>query len=338
MKLDRRNKWMLIITLLALTGLLLNGCSLVDKEDEKVYRVGLLASVEVFNVTIHGFKAEMAELGYVEGENITYDFQQAGGDTEKMGQIAEQFVADEVDLILTTSTPGAKAAKAATADSGIPVIFTIVADPLGPGVVGDLRKPGGNVTGVSRPLGSYMGKRVEYMLQMAPDVKRIWIPFDPDYPTVGISLPAVQQAALALGVELVETPVNSPEEVLADLEKRSTMDDIGFDAIQIMPDITTQNTTSWQAILAFANEHGLPIAGNVPGQVEQGALFSYSDDNYETGQFAAPIADKILRGEDPGTIPVVFAEPRLFINYKTAQALGLTIDDGLLNQAVEVIR
>jgi len=333
---NKRGIWSFVLIQLVIAGILLSGCGVADTPDE--YRVGVLSGVDAFVPAIEGFKAKMDELGYKEGENITYDLQAAGGDSEKMAQIAAQFVADEVDLIFVTTTGGSKKAKAATADTGTPVVFTIVSDPLGGGLVADLRQPGGNITGVARPLSGFMSKRIETLLQIAPDVKRIWMPYNPDYGTVGVSLPATRDAASALGVELVETPVQSPDEVQAEIAALSGMDDPGFDAILIMPDTTVQNTTSWQAILAFANEHSLPIAANVPSQVKDGALLTVSDDNTQTGQLAAPLADKILRETDPGTIPVAFGEPQLYINYKVAQEFGLTVSDGLLKQAYEIIR
>lgn len=332
----QKRNWVVVGILLAALAALLSGCGGDDTPD--MYRVGVLSGVDAFSSTIDGFQAEMAELGYTEGENIAYDVQAAGGDGEKMKEIAAQFVADEVDLILTTTTGGVKAAKAATADTGIPVVFTIVVDPVGGGVVDDLRQPGGNITGVSRPLSGFLSKRVEILLQIAPHVERLWVPYDPDYSTVGVSLPAVREAAASLGVELIETTVSSPEAVLAEIDRLSAMEDPGFDAIQIMPDTAVQNAESWQAILAFANERGLPIVANVVSQVREGALFTISDDNVETGRVAAPMADKILKGTDPGTIPVAFGDPLLFINHKVAEALGLTVGDGLLRQAYEVIR
>jgi putative ABC transport system substrate-binding protein len=280
----------------------------------------------------------MTELGYTEGENIVYDFQAASGDGDKMKEIAEKFVADEVDLILTTTTGGVKAAQAATAGTDIPVIFTVVTDPVGAGVVDDLREPGGNTTGVTRQLGAFMSKRVEFLHQMAPEVKRIWLPYNPDYSTVSTSLPAVRSGAAAVGLEVIETPVGSPDEVVAALAQLGAVNELEFEAIMIVPDTTVQNQTSWEAIQKFAQEHQLPIVAQSGKQVKEGALFGYNDNSFETGQVAAPLADKILRGADPATVPVAFGEPQLLINYQVAQTLGLDIEEGLLAQAAEIIR
>ena len=114
--------------------------------------------------------------------------------------------------------------------------------------------------------------------------------------------------------------------------------DVGFDAIIIMPDLTVQLPPSWEAILAFANEHQIPITSNTLSQVEQGALFAYLSDNIETGQQAAPLAVKILRGSNPAEIPVASAEPHLVINFNAAQELGLNLEQGILAQASQIIR
>lgn len=320
----------------ALITLLIVGCG--NPAAPKVYRVGLLSGAGVFNSTLEGFKETMTELGYIEGENITYDLQEANGDGATMQAISEKFVADGVDLIVTTTNAGAIAAQKATADSKTPVIFTIVLAPTQTGIVSDLREPGDNVTGVRNPLEDFIGKRIEFLHQMDPDIKRIWVPYNPQYVTVNVVLERLRKTAPLLNVELVETTVDSPEAIRAELEKLTQKDDIGIDAILVMPDLTVQTPAGWEAIVTFANEHEVPIAANTETQVDQGALFAYLSDNIETGQLAAPLADKVLRGSDPASIPVASAEPRLIINYQISQALGLTINESMLAQAIKIVR
>jgi len=334
--------WLTTLIGIVVVSVFLNGCTI--QTGPKVYRVGILSGLDAFKATIDGFQAEMTRLGYEEGnaagatKTILYDVQSAGGNPERMKQIAEQFVADEVDLILTTTTAGARAAQEATVGTDIPIVFTIVLDPLGSGLVADLREPGRNITGVGRPIQGFLGKRVEFLQQMVPEAKRLWLPYDPSYPTAEVSLQIVGAAAQALEITLIETPVSTADEVIAELEKRSETEGPGFEAVFIPPDPLVQGNASWQAILAFAKEHNLPIIGNVPGQVEGGALFSYTDDNFETGQLAAALADQILQGNQAGVIPVTFSDPQLVINYRVAQNLGLTIEDSLLALASQVIQ
>jgi putative ABC transport system substrate-binding protein len=330
--------WLRWLILVFVAGSLLTACA--NMTAPKVYRVGFLAGSNAFNDAVEGFKAEMTELGYVEGETISYDFQSADGDSEMMKQIAEKFVADEVDLIFTTTTGAAQAAQAATAGTAIPVVFTVVADPVGSGLVADLREPGGNITGATRSLAGIISKRVVFLHQMAPEVHRLWLPYQEGYANVDLTREAIQEGALAEGfdLEIIETPVSGPEAVVAELAKRAEADDPGFDAILIAPDPTMQNEVTMEAVIAFANDHNLPVVGNTQDQVRQGALLTYADNSFETGQQAAPLADKIFKGTEPGMLPVTFSEPHLYINYNVAQALGLTVDETLLAQASEVIR
>jgi putative ABC transport system substrate-binding protein len=207
---------------------------------------------------------------------------------------------------------------------------------VGGGIVEGLRQPGGNITGISKPDSSYLAKRTEYLLQMEPDIKRLGIYYDPDYPTATSSVPAVAQAASALNIELIEIPVKSPEEVIADLEGRSGSEDPGLDAIQMMPDPINNNSA--EAFVNFANEHKLPIAAHTPGQVNDGALFSFADSNAKAGEMAAPLADKILKGTKPGDLSIETTDLFLTLNLQAAEAIGLDLPDTIIRQADTIIR
>jgi putative ABC transport system substrate-binding protein len=322
--------WVLFITLI------ISGCGGSGSAESKTYRVGLLSGVDTFDGVFDGFRAQMAELGYVDGENISYDFQAAGGDSEKMAQFAKQFVADEVDLIVTTTTGAAKAAQTATTGTDIPVIFTIIQDPVGVGLVESLRSPGGNMTGVARPPVEYLGKRVEFLKQMAPDVSSLWIIYDPDYSTAPSSVPAVQAGATSMGVKLVETLSKSPEDVTAALQERAAMEELDVDAIQLMPD--TLNSNSYEAIIDFANQHGIPVVGHTLGQVKYGALFTYADSSGASGKKAASLADQIFKGTKAGDLPVEISDLFLDVNLKAAKSLGITVPDNTLASANEIVR
>lgn len=341
MKFNKYQWTLLFITLLTSAGYLLSGCAVANgaQETTKIYQVGLLSVVDTLNPAFDGFKATMTDLGYKEGENISYDFQAASSstDTEKIEQIAEKFVADKVDLIVTTTNGAAIAAKAATADTHIPVVFMVVFAPIEAGIADNVRQPGGNVTGVHVPLED-VAKQLEFLLQMAPHVKRVWIPFNPKYITGQLAFIKLQPVASALGVELVEGHFDNPEAVAVNLESRGKIDDIGFEAILLMPEVISGQLADWKAISTFATEHHMPIAANSVVQVRDGGLFSYTFDSVDIGKQAAFLADKILRGTEAGTIPLFPIESHLIINYKAAQSLGLKVGDGLLAQATEIIR
>ena len=338
--LDKRNLqgntqkfWTLIIAVIVLV-LSVSGCS--GSAESKNYRVGLLSGADSFDGVFDGFKAQMTELGYVEGENISYDYQASGGDEQKMAQLAQKFVADKVDLILTTSTGAAQAAQTATAGTDIPVIFTVIQDPVGVGLVQSLRNPGANLTGVARPPVEYLGKRVEFLKQMAPSVKTLWIIYDPDYATAASSVPAVQAGASAMGVQLIETHAKTPEDVNAELQKRAAMEELDVDAIQLMPD--PLNSNSSEAIIDFANQHNIPVVGHSAPQVKYGALFTYADSYPDSGNQAASLADQIFTGTNAGDLPVQISDLFLSVNLKAANNLGITVPDVILESAKQIVR
>lgn len=322
--------WLLVVIIVVLVS----GCG-GNGGGKKSYQVGLLSGVGTFDNVFDGFKAELTELGYVEGENITYLFEAAGGDTDKMTQIAQQFVDDDVDLILTTTTGAAKVALQATEGTDIAVLFTIVTDPVETGLVESIKAPGGNVTGVNRPDSAYFGKRVEFLTQMAPQAKRLGIFYDPDYSTAASSLPPIREVTTLLGVELVEVQVKSPEDISAELSKLDQAADLGIDAIQMMPDLVNNN--SFQIILDFANAHKLPVIGHTLGQTKQGALFSYADDSFQTGETAATLAHKIFEGADPAELPVETSSLFLTVSMKASQTIGLEMPDSVLQVADDIL-
>jgi putative ABC transport system substrate-binding protein len=315
-------------------ALLLGGCA---AEEPKVYRVGIIKGGS-FAIIADGFTAGMAELGYVEGENIIYDAPDAGDDISGAPSIAEQFVADGVDLIFTAgSTPGALAAKAATQGTDIPVVFAY-ATTEGTNVIESVREPGGNITGVRYPGHEMMIKRLELLLEIAPEVERVWIGYDVNNPNTEAALETLRSAVPSLGLELVEAPAAAFEELEADLAARAAADDIGLDAIILMPDGFNHTPDGVMMLSKFAAEHGVPLGGSMLYTVEMGAVFGNANDLIKVGELAAPIADKVLKGTPAGTIPVVTPEQDLYINYIVAQELGLTVPEGLLSQAAEIIR
>ncbi len=327
-------KWWGLLTLAVAFALLVGGCG---AKPPKVYRVGIVCGSDAFLPVIDGFKAGMAELGYVEGENVIYDVQALNADRAGEQRAAEQFVADKVDLIFAVPTEPAVAAKAATQGTNIPVVFAYAGIEDG-SLVANVRQPGGNVTGVRFPGPEQSRKRLEILLELAPQVKRVWIGYDKDYPNTAPALAALRPLASSLNVTLVEVPATTIDEIRADLAARAAGDDIGIDAMILMPDLFNHSPDGWALISGFAAEHKVPLGGSFIYTVEQGALFGNANNLYKVGELAAPLADKIFRGTSAGTIPVVTPDQDLYINYKVAQELGLTVPESLLAQAAEIIR
>lgn len=316
-----------------LLALLMGSCA----PKPRVYRVGIIKG-GAFAVIADGFKARMAELGYVEGQNIIYDEPDAGPELGQAQYVAEQFVKEGVDLIFTSgSTPGALAAKAATQGTNIPVVFAYAVTE-GSGLVESVREPGGNITGVRYPGHEMMIKRLELLLEIAPQVKRVWIGYDINNPNTAAALETLRSAAPSLGVTLVEAPATTLEELKADLEARAAADDLGMDGMILMPDGFNHGPDGLAMLTRFAAEHKVPLGGSLLYTVQAGAVFGNANDLIKIGELAAPLADKVLKGTPAGTIPVVTPDQEVYINYKVAQQLGLMVPDSLLAQAAEIIR
>jgi putative ABC transport system substrate-binding protein len=322
-----RKVWTTALVGLVIVALLLSGCSGVQQP--KVYRVGILSGLDFFFDTADGFKAKMTELGYVEGKNIIYDIQKTNFNTEEEQRILKKFVADKVDLIFVFPTEVALEAKAATQGTDIPVLFA-QSFVEGVDLIKSIREPGGNITGVRYPGSDLAAKGLETLHEIAPQAKRIWVPYLQGYPSVPSQLKAIRPVAASLGVTLVEVPVNSTAEVEADLQARAKADDLGIDAILTIYEPVATWADAVAVITKFAAKHQLPIGNQV--------VFRIVVDNVQVGRQAAPLADKILKGTPAGTISVASADPILVINYTEAQQLGLTVPESLLDRADKIIR
>ena len=312
------------------------GCGQKAKE-AKVYRVGIIGSVETFSPIADGFRAKMAELGYRSGENILYDIQVANMDLSEQNRVTKKFIDDQVNLIFTFPTNAAIAVKEATQETDIPVVFAL-AGLEGNRLVESMHKPGGRISGVRYPGPEATGKRLEILHELMPGVMRVLITYDPNYPTAPRALEELQLAAAALGIQLVKDPVNNLNELQAALHKRTGSGVIGVEAILIMPEALTQSPAGWALLNRFAAEHKLPIAGSLCFTIYNGAVFGFSPDLFDTGSSAAPIADKIFKGTPAGEIMVVTPKSRLWFNYRLARELGINPSEGLLSRADKIIR
>jgi putative ABC transport system substrate-binding protein len=316
-------------------ALLLSACG--QAQTPKVYHVGILSGFDYFADTADGFKAKMTELGYIEGKNIIYDLQRTNFDPVTEKQILDKFVADKVDLIFVFPTEVSLAAKAATQGTNIPVLFAN-ANIEGVGLVDSVREPGGNITGVRYPGPDLMLRRFEIMQELAPQAKRMLIAYQRGYPAAAPQIDALRPIAEAAGVTVVEIAANTPAELQAELDKRAQSGDLGFDAILLIAEPLVGVPDGFAVVGKLAYEHKLPIGGTNIASGDYFSIFGLATDNVAVGKQAAPLADKILKGIAAGTIPVASAEGQLVINDKAAQALGVTVPDGLLKQAVQVIR
>ncbi len=323
-----------LFTWIVIATLLLNGCS--SLQGKKQYKVGVLIGIEFTAPVAEGFKKGMTELGYVEGKNITYDVQVVGFDIPTYQKVIKKFVADKVDLIVVTPTEATIEAKNLTKGTDIPVVFSF-AFTEGMGIIDSIAQPGGNITGVRFPGVDVQLKRYEIMRKIAPNAKRIWLPYQRGYPIVAPQLEALAPLAKADGITLLPFPADNTAELQTELDKHSG-DDLGMDAILFLVEPLMVDTGAFGAVAKFAYEHKLPVGGAYMSAGEYTSIFGVNVDLLESGKLAAPLADKIFRGTPAGTIPAVSAENFIQINYKVAKEFGLDIPEGILKQADQIIR
>jgi putative tryptophan/tyrosine transport system substrate-binding protein len=314
--------------LLVLISLLFTGCGSTQKD--KMYTIGVINPSPNQEDTIKGFKEGMAELGYVEGKNVTYVYAGSVG-AEKLDAVAQSLVNAKVNLILSITTSATQAAQKATAGGDIPVVFIPVTDPVRAGVVESLIKPGGNITGVT--YSAQEGKRLEWLLQVAPTIKHIYIVYNPKDQSPVQALKTVSETAVQLGVELITREASTTEaadEAFKNIPREA-------DAIFFLPD-SVVNAHVMNA-LKLAIELGLPTSGPNAKTVNAGALTAYGVDlAVAARKQAARLASQILQGAKPAELPVETAEFFSAINLKTAQAIDLDIPDATLRQANIIVR
>jgi putative ABC transport system substrate-binding protein len=325
--------WMLISSVMVV-ALLLSGCGLA--QETKVYHVGILSGLNFVADTTDGFKEGMAELGYAEGENIVYDVQATDFDMEAYHTILQKFVADDVDLIVSFPTEATIEAKTVTEGTDIPVVFSFALIE-GMNIVDSVRQPGGNVTGVRYPGPDFAVKRLEVLLELVPDAKAVWMPYQRGYPIVPPQLEQLHAAAKSAGVTLIEFPADNAAQLQAELDARLQSGDIGFDAILMIVEPLMVTPDNYVAVSQFAYKNNIPFGGAyIPGEAAD--LFGVDVISFDSGKEAAALADKILKGTPAGTIPVASADSFLTVDYKVAQTFGLTVPEGLLKQADKIVR
>lgn len=325
----------LILILLGLSFLLFNNCG--NKIHNKMYKVGILCGLDYITVVSEGFKEKMTELGYIENENIVYDYKRTNFEPMKEYEILRQFIEDSSDLIFTFPTEVSMAAKAATQGTDIPVIFAI-ANIEGTNLVESVIHPGGNITGVRYPGPDLAIKRFEFMHELAPEAKRMWVPYQRNYPIISSQMQVLSPVAEAAGVTLIEFPADDAAEIQTELEAREKSDSIDFDAIFFIPEPLSCTDDAFEVMGEFAYKYKIPIGGILMQVGKFGSLFGINVNVPKTGRQAAVLADKILKGTPAGTIPVVSSESYVEINYKAAEDLEVTVPEGLLSRADRIIR
>jgi len=271
----------------------------------------------------------LRELGWIEGRTGNIELRWADGRPERIAEIAAEFERLHVDVIITTGTAISIIKQTS---STIPLVFAIANDPLGAGLVASLARPGGHITGLSQLAADLGGKRVELIREIIPTMKRLAILGDAGNQAVVPEMRQVQEAARMLGLQDELLDVRRAEEIGPALEALKGKADALY--VQSGPLMNTNRVK----ISTLALAARLPTMSGIRDYVDAGSLVSYGPNFPDMFRRAAEIADKILRGANPGDVPVEQAAKfDLILNLTTAKALGLKIPESFLLRANEVI-
>jgi putative tryptophan/tyrosine transport system substrate-binding protein len=297
------------------------------QQSTKIPRIGIIDDSPIWNAFRHGLR----DLGYLEGQNIAFEYRYASGLPDRLAWVAAELVRRPVDLIATFGTPPTLAAKQAT--TTIPIVMVGVGDPVGAGLVSSLARPGGNITGNTILGPEVAGKRLQLLKEVIPSLSRVAFLWNPDNASHPAQVAELQVAVRTLGIKLIPVAVRSSDEF-----------DSAFAAmIRERPDAFLMTNDPFHqlnigTIIDFLANNRLPGMFLTREIVVAGGFLSYGASLPDLFRRAAIYVDKILKGTKPADLPV--EQPvkfELAINLKTAKALGLAIPESFLLRVDEVI-
>lgn len=281
---------------------------------------------------IEAFKAGLREFGYVEGKNIVVEYRWGDGNAERLAQHAAELLRLKPDVIVVWATPAALAVKRAS--TTIPIVMVSVGDPLSSGLVADLARPRGNVTGMANLNETVIPKQLELLTQVVPGINRVAIVHNPDNPSLAPQLASGEAGARALAIHPHVVQVRAGGELDAAFSKIASA---RATAVLVLSDPVY--LSEHRRIAELAMKYRLPTVFSRSENVEAGGLMSYGTSITEQFRGGAKYVDKILRGANPGDLPVEQASTfEIVLNLKTAQALGVRLPESLVLRADRVIR
>jgi putative ABC transport system substrate-binding protein len=277
-----------------------------------------------------GVKAALKDAGFVEGENLVFETQNAQGEVTNAHNIAEKFVADKVDVIIGHTTPCAQAVVKAAKDTDIPVVFFGITDPVSAGLVEGVDEPSGtNVTGQYGPMP--VEELFDLYAEVMPDMKRVGTVYNPAETNSVVLVEESKEVATGKGYEWFEATVTSSADVKTAAESL-----VGkVDAIVIPQDNTV--VSALEAVLKVGEDNKIPVFTMDPDSIERGAVASLATDPYKDGLLVGALVVRVLQGEDPGTItPVKPTEFDMYVNLKAAEKMGITVPQAVVDRAFKV--
>lgn len=303
-----------------------------------VFRVGVLMGVAERDPEserwIRALVEGLSELGWHRSKNLVIDVRWASADLSQMQALAKELIDLRPDLVCVTTTPATAAVLRET--HSIPVVFSVVSDPLRSGFVESFARPGRNATGFVNLEDSLAGKWLELVREIAPQTSRVVLPFNPKTaPQSAYYLKLLEAAAQTLALKLEAMPVSTTGEIEADLAELAQQRNVG---LVLLPDIFTGSAEVRQMIIARVAQYRIPAVYTAAIYARDGGLISYGIDYPDLLRRSATYVDRILKGARPQDLPVQLPTRfELIINLKTAKALGITIPQKLFYTADEVI-
>jgi putative ABC transport system substrate-binding protein len=306
------------------------------QQPDRIRRIGVLmphaADDPEGQANAAAFAQGLQQLGWIEGRNVRTDTRWAAGNADRFRDYAAELVGFAPDLIVAVGTSSVAALKQAT--RSIPIIFTIVNDPVAQGFISSMAQPGGNITGFSLLEYSVLGKELEMLKQVAPNISRVGVMFNPEtYPYYNIFLRSFETTAPRLSVEVAAAEIRTAAEIE---EVISQLGGQGGTGVIVAPDPFT--SVHRGRIITWTAHHRLPAIYSFRRYVQEGALMSYGADPADIMRRSVAYVDRIFKGANPAELPA--QQPTQFelaINLKTAKSLALTIPSMLLAAADEVI-
>jgi len=275
-----------------------------------------------------GVKDTLNEMGY-SGDRLKFTYESAQGNPAIAAQIARRLVGEQPDVIVAIATPSAQALAAATKE--IPVVFSAVTDPVAAKLVSNPDKPGGNITGMSDM--SPVDRHMDLIKEFLPGANSIGVPYNPGEANAVSLVKKLQEVAPDKGLTIVEAAAPRSADV-----RNAAQNLVGkVDAIYVPTDNTI--LTALESVVKVGMDSGIPVFAADTGSVERGALAAMSLDYYQLGRATGIVVANILKGTDPGDIPVRVPEgDQLHVNAKMAAAYGVTIPQSVLDRATKVVR
>jgi putative ABC transport system substrate-binding protein len=304
-------------------------------QTDRVRRIGVLMGLAADDTETRArvakLQQELEKLGWSEGRNVRIDVRFGASSAERFRLLAKELVASQPDVIVAHSSPVATALQRET--RAIPIVFVNVSDPIGEGFISGLARPGGNFTGVLHYEPGIVGKWLAMLKEIAPSLARVALVTNPKTTAYNYFLRAAQAAAPAVAIELVPTHVTNAADIERAVESFALTPNSG---LMVPPDITI--IAQRAVVIAQAERHRLPVVYPFRLYVVAGGLMSYGTHQVEMFGQTASYVDRILRGANPGELPVQApVKYETVVNLKSAKAIGLDVPPTLLVRADEVI-